>query len=196
MYEQDNTGDALHAVIRNRRKYGSFFDWPDKPVKEWDVVCELLNSMHASGDYRYPRNFERVDGDWPDCVIRDSNGVQVGIEVTEFVDQKAIEMCERGKNVYREWTDEAVREKMAQILKRKDEKAHRGGRYSKVILVIHTDELELTSSRLFPILDANVFDRPRNIDEAYFICSYEPTLGDAPKPYPYATLNFDGPTAQ
>ena len=101
-------------------------------------------------------------------------------------------MCERGENVYREWSDQAVREKIAHILKSKDEKAHHGGLYGKLILVIHTDEVELTSSRLFPVLDASVFPRPQNIDEAYLICSYEPKLGNAPNPYPYTRLNFDG----
>jgi len=42
-----NIADELDAVIRNRRKYAAFFEWPDKAVKECDVVCELLSSMHA-----------------------------------------------------------------------------------------------------------------------------------------------------
>jgi len=189
-----NIADELDAVIRNRRKYAAFFDWPDKAVKECDVVCELLGSMHARGDYRYTNKVEPVDDDWPDCVIRDSGGVQVGVEVTEFVDQKAIEMCERGKNVYREWSDQAVREKIAQILNRKDEKTHHGNLYGKLILVIHNDEVDLPSSRLFHIFDASPFPRTRNIDEAYIICSYEPKPDNAPNPYPYIRLNLDGPT--
>jgi hypothetical protein len=185
---RDNIADELNALIPNLRKYAPFFDWPDKGIKEWDVVDELLRAMHAKGDCRYTRA-ESVDDDPPDCVIKDSAGVQVGVEVTEFVDQNAVEMCERGMDVYREWSDQAIIEKIAQILKRKDEKAHHGDLYSKVILVIHTDEVELTSPRLFPILDASPFPRPRNIDEAYLICSYEPGLG-----YPYLRLNLDGPT--
>ena len=191
---RDSIADELDAVIRKRRKYSAFFDWPDKKIKEWDVVCELLSSMHARGDYRYTNKVEPVDDDWPDCVIRDSGGVQVGVEVTELVDQKAIEMCERGNNVYREWSDQAVREKIAQILNRKDEKAHHGDLYGKLILVIHNDEVDLPSSRLFHILDASPFPRTRNIDEAYIICSYEPKLDNAPNPYPYIRLNLDGPT--
>ena len=85
---------------------------------------------------------------WPDCVIRDSAGVQVGVEVTEFVDQNAVEMCKRGKNVYREWSDQDVREKLEQILSSKDRKAHHGNLYSKLVLVIHADEVELQSFRL------------------------------------------------
>jgi hypothetical protein len=159
---RDNIADELDAVTRNRRKYAAFFDWPDKAVKEWDVVCELLNSMHANGDCRYTR-VEAVDNDWPDCVIRDSGGVQVGVEVTEFVDQKAVEMCERGKNVYREWSDQAVREKIAQILISKNGKAYHDDLYGKLILVIHNDEVDLPSFRLFPILAASHLPRPRNI---------------------------------
>ena len=185
---RDNIAGALNALIRNLRKYAGFFHWPDKRIKEWDVVDELLRSMHADGDCRYTR-VKSVDDDAPDCVIRDSAGGQVGVEVTELVDKDAIEMCERGMNVYREWSDQAVREQIAQILKEKDQKMHFGNLYSKRILVIHTDERELTSPYLFPILDASVFPRPRNIDEAYVLCSYDPSLG-----YPYKRLNLDGPT--
>jgi hypothetical protein len=189
----DSIADELDALIRNRRKYAAFFDWPEKTIKEWDVVCELLRSMQTSGDCRYTQ-VEPINDDWPDCVIRDSAGLQVGVEVTEFVDQRAVEMCERGKDVYRVWNDQAVREKIARILTNKDAKAHHGNLYSKLILVIHNDEFELRSFRLFPILDASVFPRPRNIDEAYLICSYEPTLSSLPNPYPYTRLNLDGPT--
>ena len=89
----------------------------------------------------------------------------------------------------REWSDQDVREKLEQILSSKDRKAHHGNLYSKLILVIHTDEVELQSFRLFPILDATRFPPRRNIDEEYLICSYEPGLG-----YPYTRVNLDGPT--
>ena len=191
---RDNIADELDAIIRNRRKYAAFWEYPDRKVKEWDVVCELLRSMHANGDWRYTEKVQSVHDVWPDCVIRDSAGVQVGVEVTEFVDQEAVEVSERGMNVYREWSDQTVGEKIAQILRDKDGKAHHGGLYGKVILVIHNDEVDLPSFRLFPLLDASHFPRPRNIDEAYLICSYEPNLGNTPNPYPYTRLNLDGPT--
>jgi|SRR6516165_852893 hypothetical protein len=184
----DNIGDELDAVIRNRRKYAPFWDWPDRKIKEWDVVEELLRSMRASGDCRYKTPVESVDDDPPDCVIRDSDGGRVGVEVTEFVDRKAVKRCQKNENVYREWSEEAVREKIAQILADKDAKVEpRRGLYGNVILVIHTDEVALQSFELFPILDASHFPRPQNIDEAYLICSYEPALG-----YPYRKLNLDG----
>jgi hypothetical protein len=186
----DNIDDELDAVVRKRRKYAPFSEWPDQKEGERDVVRDLLKSMHAEGDCRYTQKVESVDGEWPDCVIQDSAGVQVGVEVTEFVDQEAVERCEKGENVYRTWRDKDVREKVEQILASKDGKAHHRNPYSKLILVIHTDEFELISPRLFPILDASPFPRPRNIDEAYFICSYEPGLG-----YPYRRLNLDGRTA-
>ena len=185
-------GDELDAEIQNRRKYASFWECSDQKITEWDVVCELLRSMHANGDYRYKTAVESVDEDPPDCVIRDDAGIQVGVEVTEFVDQKVVKMNEKhkkdekAKNVYREWSDQAVCKKIAQILQSKDAKAQRWrGLYGKAILVIYTDETVLRSFELFPILDAH-FPGPKNIDEAYFICSYEPGLG-----YPYRRLNLD-----
>jgi hypothetical protein len=189
--KREQLAAMLNADLRNRRKYSASWEYPDRKVKEWDVVDELLMSMHAEGDRRYAKKVEPVDDDWPDCVIQDSRGLEVGVEVTELVDQEAVEMCEKEKEkkVYRAWSDQEVREKIEQILAGKDRKAHHRNLYSKLILVIHTDEFELTSPRLFPILDAAVFPRPRNIDEAYLICSYEPRLG-----YPYRRLNLDGAT--
>jgi hypothetical protein len=93
----DNIGDELDAVIRNSRKYAPFWECrPDRKIKEWGVVNDLLTSMHARGDQRYQGPINSVDDDWPDCVIRDSSGKQVGVEVTEFVDQEVLEWCERG----------------------------------------------------------------------------------------------------
>jgi hypothetical protein len=197
----DNSGDKYG--IRNRRD--SFWEGPGstseikserrkeieeiKKIKEWDVVEELLRSMHADGDNRYRSPVKSVAKDPPDCEIRDNAGGRVGVEVTEFVDQDVVKMCQQGENVYREWSDEKVREKVAEILKSKDAKAQRWrGLYGKAILVIHiAEEFVLQSPELFPILDASHFPGPKNIDEAYLICSYEPELG-----YPYRRLNLDG----
>ena len=75
---RDNIGDEMDAVIRNRRKYAAFWEYPDRKVKEWDVVCELLRSMHSNGDGRYAQKVESVHDVWPDCVIQDSARLQVG----------------------------------------------------------------------------------------------------------------------
>jgi hypothetical protein len=54
-------------------------------------------------------------------------------------DQKAVEMCETGKNVYCECSDQAVREKIALILKRKHEKAHHGDLYEAFLTADNAD---------------------------------------------------------
>jgi hypothetical protein len=51
-------------------------------------------------------------------------------------------------------------------------------------VAVTTRRTDLPSFRLFPILAASHLPRPRNIDEAYLICSYEPKLGNSPNPYP------------
>ena len=169
--------------------------------------------MHADGDHRYGGPVESVDDDPPDCVIRDSRGKQIGVEVTEFVDQDVVKICQQAKaemakiekaetekakiekalSEYRDWTAVEVREKVEQILRDKDEKAYDRRLYRKIVLVIYTDEIVLRSPELFPML-AGAFPRSKNIAEAYFICSYEPppTLSDDEKPYPYVRLKFDG----
>jgi hypothetical protein len=211
----DKNDDKWDAIIRKGREHAPFWEGPDKEIKEWSVVEELLRSMHADSDHRYRGPVESVDDDPPDCVIRDSRGKQIGVEVTEFVDQDVVLMCQQAKaemakiektqtekakiekalSAYRDWTAVEVREKVEQILRDKDEKTYDRRLYNKVILVIYTDEIVLRSPELFPVLDAGAFPHPHNIDEAYFICSYEPTLSNDENPYPYERLKFDGQTA-
>jgi len=177
--------DFIDEIIKNvnrLRKHRSFWLWPKKHVMERGIVKELLNSMQQDGDTRY-RNSHSVTDDWPDCEVDDKFGNTVGVEVTELVDKEAIQKAQRDEMDFSNWTDDEIKERVRDILSRKDLKSSHGGLYKKVVLVIHTDEFN--SSRLFPVIKSTKFPRLKNIQEAFIIVSPEP------RKYPWCEIQFE-----
>lgn len=152
-------------------------------MMEVGITRELLNSMHHDGDMRY-KNARSVNDDWPDCEVDDDLGNTVAAEVTELVDEEAVRTAQRDEMDFSYWTDNEIKEKVRSILARKDLKSSHGGLYSKVILVIHTDEF--THSRLFPVIRKTKFTRLKNIQEAFIIASYDPNT----QTYPWCEIQF------
>ncbi len=175
--------DELISVVRKLRMHSSFWLWSKKPIMELGVVQDLLDSMRNDGDMRY-RNARSVNGDWPDCEVDDEFGNTVAAEVTELVNEEAVRRVQRGEMDFSYWTDDEIKEKVGRILARKDLKSSHGGLYSKVILVIHTDEF--THSRLFPVIRGTEFTRLENIQEAFIIFSYDSRTHT----YPWCEIQF------
>lgn len=119
----------------------------------------------------------------PDCVAEDVNGGTVAIEVTEFVSRKAIEMNQKGKNVYYYWKPDEVVNEVKNIIAKKDNVEYVGGPYTKVILVIHSDEIALDYEEYSTVLSEPEFET-NTIDEVIFLFSYRPHV----KTYPYVEL--------
>ena len=147
---------------------------------------DLLTSMTREGVNRYT-NPRSVEDDWPDCAAEDEQGQLIAIEVTELVDEEAIQRSQRGQPVYRRWEDRDILNAVHSILLRKDQKSCHGSLYGRVILVIHTDEPELNARRLFPLIRSVRFPHLNNIKEAYIICSYDPFT----ETYPYCEIPLD-----
>ena len=163
-----------------RRGYATFFEWPDKQLKEQDIVQTLLRSMKSKSEGKY---FGPVrppsSGDPPDCVVSDRDGNPVGVEVTEFVSGEAIERNRRegleGINrIIRNWEPAEVIEEIDRIIQKKDGKTFKGGPYAKKILLIFTDEDTLISRRFeyAKRLPEQSFGPVNQIDEVYFLFSY------------------------
>jgi hypothetical protein len=178
------TEKSLKQILQEKRKYASFFEWPDKQLKECGVVQSLLDSMENQGIFRlaalkpgpHPNNA-------PDCIAEDVSGGNVAIEVTEFVSRKAIEMNQKGKNVYHDWKPDEVINEVKNIIAKKDNVKYVGGPYSKVILVIHSDEIALDHEAYSTVLSEPSFET-NIIDEVIFLFSYRPQV----KTYPYVEL--------
>ena len=182
-----NDIDNIREFLKVQRKYASFFEWykREKSIKEKGIVESLLESLSMDGTTMY-QNLRASENDPPDVLAETMGGVLVAFEVRELVDQPAIELNERGEQVYRDWTNSEVIQEIQKIIDEKDTKNYIGGPYEKWILVIPTDEPVLTHWQLKPLLDAHEFKETRQLNEAYLLFSYDPAI----KGYPYIQLRF------
>ncbi len=179
--------DRIRKFIKVQRKYASFFEWykREKNIKEVGVVESLLESMSNQGLPIY-KNLRASEKDPPDCLAESGNGAFVGFEVRELVDKDAIELNEKGREVYRDWTNDDVVQELQKIIDEKDSKNYIGGPYEKLILVIPTDEPVLTYGQLKPVLDAHEFKPAKQLHEVYLLFSYDPEI----KGYPHIRLRM------
>jgi hypothetical protein len=179
--------DILPKMLDARKKrkgYASFFDWPDKPIKERGTVRDLLEAMEANGEQPDIVKLKSAQFDPPDCVGQKKNGELVGFEVTELVDQRTVEMNRKVRQDWKEWSPVELLAKLGEIILEKDSKTFHGGPYSKIILVIFTDEPLVRSADCDSILRGQILGKCRNITDCYLLLSYQPGL----KFYPYFKL--------
>jgi len=135
--------EELLEKLRRVRKYASFFEWPDKKLKERSVVDNLLHSMQLEGVAEYMTPIPSPH-DPPDCIVSDHDGRPVAVEVTELVSAEAIRRNQKGDDVYQDWKPNEVADEINSILLKKDGKVFHGGPYAKQIRYSMVD---LTQSR-------------------------------------------------
>jgi len=101
--------------LKRIRRYMSFFEWPEKQIKELTVLRYLLESMCKDGDRRYhsPHSSQQ---DPPDCIAYTEVGDMVGIEVTELVSETAIRENQKGNEIYRDWRPAEVTARIGELL--------------------------------------------------------------------------------
>jgi hypothetical protein len=164
---------GLLEKLRRVRKYASFFEWPDKKLKERGIVDYLLHSMQLGGATEYLEPVPSPD-DPPDCVVSDRDGRCVAVEVTELVSAEAIRRNQGGDNVYRDWKPNEVTHEINSRILKKDGKRFHGGPYVKKIVLIFTDEviLQADQEEYAEYLAGQSFGPVAHIDEAYLLFSY------------------------
>jgi len=161
--------------MKKARKYASFFEWHDKPTKEFGIVEELLQSLSVDGfTLRDPRIYEQ---DPPDCVCVDGTEQLVAVEVVELISQEAIERNEKGEEVYFWWKPSDICIEVGKLLARKDAKSFNGGPYAEVAVLIHTDEPALTADAAREALEGVDFGPFNQLTRAFLMFSYMPGKG-------------------
>lgn len=168
--------------MNQKRQYAAHFEYPQKSIKELGIVQEWVDLL--KGEYHSP-----VCGPHPnhapDCVVRDGRDLPVGVEVCELVDRLTIEEDIAGKSAYKVYTREDFLRGIAGLLESKDRKDYHG-QYQKIVVVIHTDEPDLSFARCDLWLRDQTFTELQRIDEAYLIFSYDPAL----EGYRYVKINL------
>lgn len=145
----------------------------------------MLESI-STHDFKQLTNLRPAEADPPDCVAETAEGTKVGFEVRELVDQEAVQLNEKGEQVYRDWRPPEVVQEIQNIINEKDEKKFLGGPYEKLVLVIHTAEPVLTFDELKPVLYAHAFEATVNLTDVFLLSQYEP----ATKGYPYIKIKI------
>lgn len=166
--------NALH------RKHASFFQWHDKAIQEFGIAQDFVDQ------------FEKICGekvvhiargsDPPDIIIRTEAEHSIGIEITELVDEDAIKFQIAGDARYFErvvhWNDENIREKIIQIVQRKDRLCAKAALiYDELLLLIFTDEPKLRVNALMRATDGVQWPKTGAISQAYIIVGYDPSVG-------------------
>ncbi len=158
--------------MQQKRKYAAHFEYPDKTIKELGVVRAWVDLLE--GRYHSPACGPHPNHA-PDCVVLDRAQRPVGVEVCELVDRGAIEKHLHGSRNYKLYGEREFLSAVAGILARKASRKYHGA-YAKLIVLIHTDEYDLTYERCAEWLRENIFFRVPKLAEAYIIFSYRPQV--------------------
>ena len=182
----------MRTARERSRGYADFFGWAiDRDLEEIGVIWALMESMAAVGVPFYTDvKSRRRPNDPPDCEAADVNGARVAIEVTELVDGDAIRAYkERRVDDWADWTREKFLSSLAERIDAKDRRyphlkdaPYEGG----YVVVVHTDEPELTRYSVQDYLKDHGFPKPTNVSRAILLLSYDPAVERCP----YFELTF------
>ena len=182
----------IRAANRKRRGYADFFSWPsNRDLEEWGICSQWSESLAARGELFF--SGLKVRGrpnDPPDLEALDPTGGRLAIEVTELVDGDAIRAFRAGRTYdWAEWSKErfiAALEERVEVKDRRfpelKEPPYDGG----YVVLVHTDEPELSRATVEGYLLNHRFKRPQYVSRAFLLLSYDPSVSH----YPYFELAF------
>ena len=180
MVDEEKFKRYLENLPKSKRRHASFFDYPDKQVKELGIMNEFVVQLENMGNAKII-DWEPGE-DPPDIKATDLNGNFIGIEITELVNQRAVEKeIQRNPEYYKEyfsWDEEKVRTKILDIVETKNRKLDRlPDRYRSIVLLIHTDEPFLSSDKLIDYLKSVPKPEDLVLSDCYVLVAYEPQKG-------------------
>lgn len=172
--------EEIERLRKLKRNHASFFNWHDQEVQERVVGMDFFQKLEeSSGEYLL--KIESAE-DPPDVKITTSEGRELGVEITELVDQASIEYEIKGDSRWYErvvsWSREHTIDRLEAIIARKDGKCEKANeKYETLVLLIFTDEPMLDSGTLKVYLRGHTWPETKYIDEAYILTGYEPKHG-------------------
>jgi hypothetical protein len=150
--DENNDLSYLRLMIEKKRKVNSYWDWPDKPVKELGIARDILQGVFKGVvDLTSQEQGQQP----PDCEAS-LDGSFSGVEVTELVDQETLERSIRGNSVYLDWDRQQFLSALQSRIDNKD-RTWKGGPYARRVLVIHTDEFTLDRETVDRFLQGSAF---------------------------------------
>ena len=170
----------MREAIHKSRGYASYWEWKlDKQQPELHAARVLSRFLFRDQDY----SVSSVTNDPPDAVVQLGTR-RYGIEVTEILDQKAVERASKRKKQglpveydWTNWDSDRLSEAIKQGLVAKDKKLAHVRRYDELVLAFITDE-SMIDSRLAAAVAGRIHSDTRYIDRAFMILSYEPNADE------------------
>jgi hypothetical protein len=167
----------MREAIQKSRGYASYWEWKlDKRQPELHAAQVLSHFLFRGQDC----SVSNVTNDPPDVVVQ-LGSLRYGIEVTEIVDQDAVERAVRRKKQglpveydWAAWNSAKLSEALLQIVGRKDKKlAANSERYDELLLAFVTDE-DMIDPTLAAAVSANLHFVANYINRAFVVLSYDP----------------------
>ena len=143
--------NKIENIRRLKRRHASFFDWPDTKTKEAGILDEFLDPNNHKGIHDFV-SFSMPENDPPDAIIYKNNNEEAQLEITELVNQKAIELQINNDPLYfsesQQWIDRSYFEnQLNENIQIKNKKcAALFNKTNDVQLLLHTDEMWLEAN--------------------------------------------------
>jgi len=189
--EDEIVAQILEDLAKNDkspRKHASYFEFWKKSVKEAGIFEEFISALEAHLGTAIV-SWRIAENDPPDVIVNLENGLRVGVELTELVNKDAIEAQIQQPETYTgvalAFGNAKALEAIDAIIETKSNKLrHLSSEYDQLILLIHTDEIMLTSTSFVSDMKTHKFIGSDVLHSVHLIFSYEP----ASKSYPVVTI--------
>jgi hypothetical protein len=178
-----------------KRRHASYFECPNfdyqntilTKIKEIGIVEDFLNPDNHHGVHDFV-DFDMSDSDPPDAILDNKLGEKVALEITELVNEKAID-AQISKNLptYKEecakWRDKNYFEaSVNECISKKDEKCSKKNlfvKFKNVHLLFHTDELWIEECYKRHVETGITINRQR-FSQIWLMFSYSPHTQSCP----------------
>lgn len=142
----------------------------NKPQAERFIMRDFIETLGAMGKLDFTNTQQRKPEHAPDFFADAQDGTRVAFEVSEFVSQEARRLTARtGKGYIPSWSDEQFHAAIDKIIRKKDKKVFKDGPYSKITLVIPTDEAMVAHEMVDRVFSAGRFAKARQITDGYLM---------------------------
>ena len=171
--------EFVKDVKKQARKHASFFHYPRKyeKTKELSIALRFFEGLGTKEGIKFSN--VKNGGDPPDITAVSSSGDEIALELTELVNEDAINSQIHGKRNYFSklacWNESNAMLAVQNIINKKSNSLEViQDDYSTIILLIFTDEPKLPFTRVQKFVESHLWEIPSNITEAYILFSFTP----------------------
>lgn len=165
-------------MLKRQRSYAGYFHIRRDPTgTEMGVVADWLHARFGDPDENFSKMEPRPNPlDPPDVVLTDLGGERIGIEVTELVDGPTISAWEKSLGAdYKLYDQDKFYSLLRERIKQKNKAEFLDPPYSKSILIIYSDEPELSRDDSFLAFKGEAKFESGWFDEVWFIMPPKPS---------------------